>query len=143
MSQHDKLKELALAATALNLDTAETVRDCSLDEEWDCPLCDGDGYAPSGQDYCNIDSVALGVQFYGIGNEYINAENYFRAANPAAILSLIAQRDELLAALKLADEFITNGIELGFIHMGDADCDDPAHQIPGIVSSAIAKAVQP
>ncbi len=129
MSQYDKLKELALAATALNLDTAETVRDCSLDEEWECPLCDGDGYTPAGQDYCNIDSVALGVQFYGIGNEYINAENYFRAANPAAILALIAQRDELLAVLSKVD---ATPLDCWYSSGLNAE-----------VATAIAKAVQP
>lgn len=52
---------------------------------------------------------------------------------------LTAQRDELLAALKEADLFIKNGIELGFIKMPHKDTPDRAHKVPGIVSSAIAK----
>lgn len=51
----------------------------------------------------------------------------------------MAQRDYLLAALKEADLFIKNGIELGFIKMPHKDTPDRAHKVPGIVSSAIAK----
>lgn len=53
------------------------------------------------------------------------------------------QRDELLAALKHADEFITNGIEFGFIRIPDKDTPDPARETPGIVKAAIAKVEKP
>jgi hypothetical protein len=49
-----------------------------------------------------------------------------------------AQRDALLEALKLADQFITNGMELGFIRMPDAATPDLAHETPGIARAAIA-----
>jgi hypothetical protein len=53
---------------------------------------------------------------------------------------LIAAAPDLLEALRLAHQFITNGIELGYIRMPDPDFPDPAHQTPSIVRAAIAKA---
>jgi hypothetical protein len=53
---------------------------------------------------------------------------------------LIAAAPDLLEALRCADTFITNGIELGFIRMPDADTPDPAHKTLAIVRAAIAKA---
>lgn len=59
---------------------------------------------------------------------------------PGSILSEArAQRDELLVALKKANEFITNGIDLGYIRMPDADVPDSAHQTPALIMAAIAK----
>ena len=55
---------------------------------------------------------------------------------------LYAVNAELLEALKHADQFITNGIELGFIRMPDADTPDTAHKTPAIVRAAIARAVR-
>jgi hypothetical protein len=46
----------------------------------------------------------------------------------------------LLSALKRADQFITNGIALGYIRMPDADTPDTAHETPGIVRAAIEAA---
>lgn len=43
------------------------------------------------------------------------------------------------AALRRADQFITNGIELGFIRMPDAGVPDPAHETPGIIRAALAE----
>jgi hypothetical protein len=56
---------------------------------------------------------------------------------------LIAAAPEMLAALRSANHFITNGIALGFIRMPDADCPDPAHAVPEKVRAAIASATQP
>lgn len=58
----------------------------------------------------------------------------------STIAKLEAQRDELLDALELAQQFISNGIELGFIRMPDPDTPDPALKTPGIIRTAIAKA---
>jgi hypothetical protein len=41
-------------------------------------------------------------------------------------------------ALQQADKFITNGIDLGYIRMPDADCPDPAHATPGAIKTALA-----
>lgn len=65
--------------------------------------------------------------------------DYIAAANPAAILELIRQWDELLAALREARMFIRNGIELGFIRMPDADTPDPAHDTLPHIEAVIAR----
>jgi hypothetical protein len=46
--------------------------------------------------------------------------------------------ETLKAALRCADQFITNGIELGYIRMPDADTPDSAHKTPGIIRAALA-----
>ncbi|PAO09781.1 hypothetical protein CIW60_12495 [Enterobacter roggenkampii] len=94
MSNIDKqaLREAAEKATALNLDTAQVKR--GNDGYLECPCCEGAGYVEEEADFCNIDGVALGVQFYGIGEHHGLAEAYFRAANPATVLALL---DELEA----------------------------------------------
>ena len=53
---------------------------------------------------------------------------------------LIAAAPDLLEACKRAEEFIRNGIELGFIRMPNAGTLDPAHDTPGIIDAALAKA---
>ena len=95
---YQALREAAEKATALNLDTAQ-VKSWN-DGYLECPCCDGAGYVEEESDFCNIDGVALGVQFYGIGEHYGLAESYLRAANPATVLALL---DELEAAEKLID----------------------------------------
>ncbi len=41
------------------------------------------------------------------------------------------------AALVRADQFISNGIEFGFIRMPDTSTPDPAHETPEIVRAAL------
>jgi hypothetical protein len=45
--------------------------------------------------------------------------------------------EALVTALKRADQFVTNGIELGYIRMPDADVPDSAHETPGIIRAAL------
>lgn len=54
------------------------------------------------------------------------------------IAELEALLDEAGKALVAADQFITNGIELGFIRMPDKDCADPAHDTPSLNKQALA-----
>ncbi|ELY4098717.1 hypothetical protein SMY61_003233 [Cronobacter sakazakii] len=115
MTDTAKLKAAALAATALNLDSAEIKRE---DECVECPVCCGEGYVDVDADFCNIDGVALGVLFYGIGEQHGAAEEYLRAANPAAVLELIAaleakdaQIAELLEKQRLIDICQGQGLE--------------------------------
>ena len=86
-----KLKAAAEKATVLNLDTAQIER--GNDGYYECPVCCGEGEVEAKTDFCNIDGVALGVQFYGIGEHHGAAEEYFRAVAPANILALLAERD--------------------------------------------------
>lgn len=60
--------------------------------------------------------------------------------NVEANATLIAASPDLLAALRKAEQFIANGIDLGFIRMPDADTPDPAHEALPTIRAAIAKA---
>lgn len=48
--------------------------------------------------------------------------------------------DDMLAALRRAERFIDNGIELGFIRMPDVGTPDPAHDTLTAIRAAISKA---
>jgi len=65
---------------------------------------------------------------------------YVDQANAEFICRAVNNFDELLAALKAANQFIANGIELGFIRMPDPCSNDPALRTPDMVAAAIAKA---
>lgn len=41
-------------------------------------------------------------------------------------------------ALHTANQFMSNGIELGYIRMPDKDCPDSAHETPRLVQNAIS-----
>lgn len=83
-----QLKALALAATPQNFDSWQVK---SEGGEMDCPACGGEGTVERGNDYCNYDKAAIGVTFYGIGEDHRNAEAYYRAVRPAVVLDLIAR----------------------------------------------------
>lgn len=53
---------------------------------------------------------------------------------------LIAAAPKMLTALLAAQQFIRNGIALGFIRMPDADCPDSAHNTPPLIDEAIFEA---
>lgn len=53
---------------------------------------------------------------------------------------LQVQRDEMLAALKKAEQFVANGVEFGFIRMPYASTPDPAHDTLPAIRAAIARA---
>lgn len=81
----ERLRGLAERATPQRIDTAETVE---KNGHMDCPWCDGQGEV-SVDTYTNYDDCAIGVQFFGIGHEHVDAENYFRAVKPAVITGLL------------------------------------------------------
>lgn len=53
---------------------------------------------------------------------------------------LIAAAPDMLDTLRAAREFITNGIEFGYINMPDTALGDTATRLPGLVRAAINKA---
>ncbi len=98
-----KLAEAAKKATPQNFDTAQ-----SKDSEvYGCPLCDGEGEVEA-DTYTNYDGVPIGVRFFGIGQEHIDAEAYYRAANPKAILSLISSIETLQQEVETLRGRLTN-----------------------------------
>lgn len=79
-----ELERLLVKATPQKIETAEQTED----GDYECPLCQTQGYV-EGHTYCNYDGVAIGVQFFGIGDEHVDAEALFRKTI-AALPSLLA-----------------------------------------------------
>lgn len=86
------IKAAVEKATPLCLDTSQEVR--NDDDYIECPACCGEGHVDAETDYCNIDGVPLGVQFYGIGEYHGAAEEYFRIVTPANILALTTELEK-------------------------------------------------
>jgi hypothetical protein len=97
--QREKLRELALAATPQDFDSA--AEEMVAGGVVDCPVCGGEGTVELLSDYCNYDDTAIGVQFYGVGPEHGAAETYYRAAKPSTVLALLDRIDELEAAAEV------------------------------------------
>ena len=97
-SQEQAMKDAAEAATPGDLDTvANPPTEYGGREKLDhyeCPACHGEGEV-DGVAYYNFDHVSMGVQFFGIGVEFGKYETFFRAANPAAVLELLATVEAL------------------------------------------------
>lgn len=72
-----ELRGLIAACTKGDLSTAQ--RHIKA-ETVECPACHGDGEVEAA-DYCNIDGVALGVQFYGIGEQFGAHEKLWAAVS--------------------------------------------------------------
>lgn len=52
----------------------------------------------------------------------------------------VSLQDEMLAALKRAEQFIVNGVALGFIRLPDPDTPDSAHDTLPAIRAAVARA---
>ena len=87
----ERMREVALKATPGDLDTIPKPNSEYGGHEtgrYTCPCCGGDGEV-EGETFTNFDGVAIGVQFFGIGNEFKNYEEFFRTANPAAVIAIL------------------------------------------------------
>lgn len=93
------LKQAALAVSPQDIDSAERIENRPDGSYLTCPACEGEGCIPFESDYCNYDHIAIGVQFYGVGDGFGKAEAYFRAARPATILALLNRLEHAEAAL--------------------------------------------
>lgn len=67
------------------------------------------------------------------------ADSYKKAIDAAVVErdALLTHAEALAGALKMAGQFISNGIEFGYIRMPDKDTPDPAHETPKIVAEAL------
>lgn len=74
-----ELRALRVDATAGDLNTAEIAK---TDEWLDCPFCAGEG-SVDGVTYINYDAAAVGVQFFGVGAQFVANEALYRALLPA------------------------------------------------------------
>jgi len=90
--------------------------------------------------------VTSRIQAIGTFISYINAAKYRCGEVEAALTASQAECERLRGevelkdkALRAADQFITNGVALGFIRMPDEDCPDPAHETPKLIRAALSK----
>jgi len=119
-TNHEHLRKVAEKATPQDFDSAEIV----AKEGWiECPCCSGEGSVELTADYCNYDNEALGVQFYGVGPAYVNAEEFYRTLNPTTAIALLDElaalrkendglRAVVMDILKLADEHRAGGCRI-------------------------------
>lgn len=61
-------------------------------------------------------------------------------ANAALIVRAVNSHEALVEALKRAEQFIANGVALGFIRMPDAGTPDPAHDTLPAIRAALQQA---
>jgi hypothetical protein len=80
----ERLRAALEGVTPGDLDTADHTGTGSHD----CPCCEGEGTV-DGKTFTNFDGFAVGVQFFGVGDEFAKYEAFFRAANPANITALL------------------------------------------------------
>ncbi|URD40690.1 hypothetical protein M6G63_14490 [Pseudomonas sp. BYT-5] len=107
----DAIEAAAKAATPQDFVNAQVA---SSEDGWiECPNCGGEGSVELTADYLNYDGVALGVQFYGIGEPHVHAEAHYRAARPAVVTAMVEEIrnlrrmcDQLQADLTERDERI-------------------------------------
>jgi hypothetical protein len=88
------------------------------------------------------DANLVARMIYGGCRAAMNAyRDALTRAAPAPVALTPAQQhaDELLAVLKRVNEFIRNGIALGFIRMPDQNTPDTAHEVPEAVRAVLAK----
>ncbi|MFE2005735.1 hypothetical protein ACFW6U_10110 [Pseudomonas guariconensis] len=93
----DAIEAAAKAATPQDFVSAQVG---GAEEGWmECPGCGGEGSVELTADYLNYDGVALGVQFYGIGEPHIHAEAHYREARPAVVVAMVEEIRNLRRAL--------------------------------------------
>jgi len=133
-----ELEALASKAGALAIDSAETV-EAQSGRMIECPVCGGEGYASAENDYCNFDNHAIGVEFYGIGPEFGLADAYFRKANPATILALLAERKELIKDRERLDWLADQGDDCQWMNILRVETDD-FESLRAAIDAAMVKA---
>ncbi len=119
----DRLKAAALACTPLDIDTAQFTKG---EDDVDCFYCGGEGFVHLEATHGNFDNCAIGVQFFGIGNEFGAADRYLREASPKTILGLIAHIEAMAGELEAAkaQQISKNHQTLIDIAAGECPCEN-------------------
>lgn len=98
----ERLRAALEGVTPGDLDTSDHIGSGN----YNCPCCEGEG-AVEGKTFTNFDGFAVGVQFFGVGDEFAKYEAFFRAANPQTVRVLLdtlerqaAEIERLRGALK-------------------------------------------
>ncbi|MEW7854741.1 hypothetical protein AB2M95_02430 [Pseudomonas chlororaphis] len=86
--------------------------------------------------------------FKGAAGEYVYAPIFDRvSAERDALQADLTERDqrvdELEGLLRLARQFVVNGIDLGYIQMPDTDTPDPAHDLVPKIDAVLNPAPNP
>ncbi|MCQ0167730.1 hypothetical protein DN388_12280 [Pseudomonas sp. S12(2018)] len=93
----DAIEAAAKSATPQDFVSAQVA---GGEEGWmECPGRGGEGAVELTADYLNYDGVALGVQFYGIGEPHVHAEAHYREARPAVVVAMVEEIRDLRRAL--------------------------------------------
>ena len=122
-----ELRALAEKATPGDLDSADHTGSGS----YECPCCGGDGQA-EGKTFTNFDGYAIGVQFFGVGNEFANYEACFRATTPAALTAILDEYDRRGAALVEATNLIDD-----YFDDDDYDANGKLRQVRAILAAIL------
>ncbi len=80
----ERLRAALESVTPGDLDTSDHIGNGN----YNCPCCEGEG-AVEGKTFTNFDGFAVGVQFFGVGDEFAKYEAFFRAANPQTVTVLL------------------------------------------------------
>jgi hypothetical protein len=80
----ERLRAALEGVTPGDLDTSDHIGSGN----YNCPCCEGEG-AVEGKTFTNFDGFAIGVQFFGVGDEFAKYEAFFRAANPQTVRALL------------------------------------------------------
>jgi len=80
----ERLRAALEGVTPGDLDTSDHIGRGN----YNCPCCEGEG-AVEGKTFTNFDGFAVGVQFFGVGDEFAKYEAFFRAANPQTVRVLL------------------------------------------------------
>lgn len=110
-----RLKELEAKATPGNLDTSERT---GSQIGVECPACQGEGYVDA-ESYTNFDAAAIGVQFFGVGDEHGAHEELWRffMANRRAIIARLEAAERMREALgylhRDAERFVDLAMQVG------------------------------
>ncbi|BAO20645.1 hypothetical protein [Pseudomonas phage PPpW-3] len=59
------------------------------------------------------------------------------------LMKLRGQMDEQVAILRLARQFVVNGVDLGYITMPDPETPDPAHDLVPKIDAALSVSAEP
>jgi hypothetical protein len=116
-----------------------TVSDAAWDDDFTCPvLSKKRPSAPRLKTPCPV--CGKGFRGYGGVKQHMADKHAAEAADMQARQHLIDAAPDMLAALKRAEQFIVNGVSLGFIRMPDPETPDSAHDTLPAIRAAIAKA---
>jgi hypothetical protein len=124
----ERLRAALEGVTPGDLDTSDHIGNGN----YNCPCCEGEG-AVEGKTFTNFDGFAVGVQFFGVGDEFAKYEAFFRAANPQTVTVLLDTLERQAGEIERLREALRQLKENAVLARGCGLKDDE----DGIVSSVL------